>query len=84
LRAGLPDLASGEYPVVLANILAAPLKVLAPLLCGHVGSGGALVLAGLLERQIDELCAAYAPWIALSVGDREDGWAMLHGRKPAV
>jgi ribosomal protein L11 methyltransferase len=84
LHAGLPDLASGGYPVVLANILAAPLKVLAPLLCGHVAPGGALVLAGLLERQIDELCAAYAPWISLSVGDREDGWAMLHGRKPAA
>ncbi len=81
LRVGLPDLANGEYPVVLANILAAPLKVLAPLLCGHVAPGGALVLAGLLERQIDELCVAYAPWITLSVGDREDGWAMLHGRK---
>jgi ribosomal protein L11 methyltransferase len=84
LRAGLPDLASGEYPVVLANILAAPLKVLAPLLCGHVAPGGALVLAGLLERQIDELCAAYAPWITLVVSDREDGWAMLHGRKAAA
>ncbi|MEY2688092.1 MAG: hypothetical protein RL375_2290 [Pseudomonadota bacterium] len=84
LRAGLPDLASGEYPVVLANILAAPLKVLAPLLCGHVAPGGALVLAGLLERQIDELCTAYAPWIELHVGDREDGWALLHGRRPAA
>src|SRR5690606_24345910 len=36
LRAGLPDLARGEYGTVLANILATPLKVLAPLLCAHV------------------------------------------------
>jgi ribosomal protein L11 methyltransferase len=83
LNVGLPDLAAGEYPVVLANILAAPLKVLAPLLCGHLAPGGVLVLAGLLERQIDELCAAYAPWLTLEVGDREDGWALLHGRRPA-
>jgi ribosomal protein L11 methyltransferase len=79
----LPDLASGEYPVVLANILAAPLKLLAPLLCGHVAPGGALVLAGILERQIDELTAAYAPWLALEVTDREDGWVLLTARRSA-
>ena len=55
LRAGLPDAARGEYDTVLANILATPLKVLAPLLCGHVKSGGHLVLAGILERQQQEL-----------------------------
>ncbi len=48
---------------MLANILAPPLKVLAPLLCGHVGQGGHLVLAGILERQADELKAAYAPYV---------------------
>jgi ribosomal protein L11 methyltransferase len=82
LNTGLPDLASGEYPVVLANILAAPLKLLAPLLCGHLAPGGALVLAGILERQIDELTAAYAPWLALEVADREDGWVLLTARRP--
>jgi ribosomal protein L11 methyltransferase len=81
LHAGLPDKANGVYPVVLANILSAPLKLLAPLLCGHVEAGGALVLAGILERQIDELTEAYAPWIALEVGDREDGWVLLTGRR---
>lgn len=50
LVAGLPDQAQGSYDTVLANILATPLKVLAPLLCGHVAAGGALVLAGVLER----------------------------------
>ncbi|OYU75668.1 MAG: 50S ribosomal protein L11 methyltransferase, partial [Burkholderiales bacterium PBB5] len=46
LQAGLPDLAQGAYQTVLANILATPLKVLAPLLCAHVAPGGSLVLAG--------------------------------------
>ncbi|MEY4751753.1 MAG: hypothetical protein RIQ60_3967 [Pseudomonadota bacterium] len=82
VNAGLPHLAAGEYPVVLANILAAPLKVLAPLLCGHLAPGGSLVLAGLLERQIDELIVAYTPWLQLEVADRQDGWALLHGRRP--
>jgi ribosomal protein L11 methyltransferase len=45
LHAGLPDRAEGEYQTVLANILATPLRVLAPLLCNHVAPGGHLVLA---------------------------------------
>src|SRR5690606_2278204 len=55
LQAGLPDLARGAFDLVLANILATPLKVLAPLLCAHVAPGGCLVLAGILSRQADEL-----------------------------
>ena len=80
LKAGLPEAAKGRYDIVLANILATPLKVLAPLLCGHVASGGALVLAGILERQADELKAAYAPYAALEVSDSEDGWILMTAR----
>jgi len=81
LRSGAPDMAAGEYPLVLANILATPLKMLAPLLCGHVAPAGHLVLAGILERQADELKAAYAPWIALEVANTVDGWILMTGRK---
>jgi ribosomal protein L11 methyltransferase len=81
LNAGLPELAHGGYPLVLANILATPLKLLAPLLCGHVAAGGDLVLAGILERQADELKAAYAPWCALEVSDGEDGWILMTARR---
>ncbi|WP_299511053.1 50S ribosomal protein L11 methyltransferase [uncultured Limnohabitans sp.] len=77
LQAGLPDKAQGLYQTVLANILATPLKVLAPLLCAHVAPGGALVLAGILERQADELKAAYAPWIRLEVADTQEGWILM-------
>jgi len=63
--------------VVLANILATPLKVLAPLLRAHVKAGGHLVLAGILERQADELKAAYAPYCTLTVADTEDGWILM-------
>jgi len=83
LQAGLPELARGDFDVVLANILATPLKVLAPLLCGHVKAGGYLVLAGILERQADELKAAYAPWLALEVADSEDGWILMTARAAA-
>ncbi len=81
LHAGLPELAQGEYQTVLANILATPLKVLAPLLCAHVASSGQLVLAGILERQAQELQQAYAPWVALEVADAEDGWILMTARK---
>ncbi len=77
LNAGLPDLAQGTYNTVLANILATPLKVLAPLLCSHVQPGGHLVLAGILERQEEELIQAYAPHLSLRVADREDGWILM-------
>lgn len=81
LHAGLPDRAQGVYDTVLANILATPLKVLAPLLCAHVAAGGSLVLAGILERQADELKAAYAPWLQLSVADSEDGWILMTAQR---
>jgi ribosomal protein L11 methyltransferase len=77
VNAGLPDKAGGLYAIVLANILATPLKVLAPLLCAHVAQGGSLVLAGILERQADELKAAYSPFLALDVSDCEDGWILM-------
>jgi ribosomal protein L11 methyltransferase len=80
LNAALPDAAVGRYPLVLANILATPLKLLAPLLCAHLAPGGDLVLAGILERQADELKQAYGPWCVLEVSDSEDGWILMTGR----
>ncbi|MEO6278151.1 50S ribosomal protein L11 methyltransferase [Roseateles sp.] len=83
LNPGLPELAQGEYPLVIANILAMPLKLLAPLLCAHVAPGGYLILAGILSRQADELKVAYAPWLALDVSDEEDGWILMTAHRPA-
>ena len=80
LNAGLPEITQGKYDTVLANILATPLKVLAPLLCNYVKPSGSLVLAGILERQADELIAAYAPYALLSVADSEDGWILMTAR----
>jgi ribosomal protein L11 methyltransferase len=83
LRAGLPPLAKGLYDTVLANILATPLKMLAPLLCAHIAPGGSLVLAGILERQAQELKDAYAPYAALEVSDTEEGWILMTATRPA-
>lgn len=78
LITGDAQLAQGLYSTVLANILATPLKVLAPLLSSHVQSSGHLVLAGILERQVSELQQAYAAaGLALEVVDSQEGWVLM-------
>ena len=77
INAGLPDRVQGHYQTVLANILATPLRLLAPLLCARVAPGGSLVLAGILERQADELKMAYSPYATLEVSDADDGWILM-------
>jgi ribosomal protein L11 methyltransferase len=81
LRAAAPDAARGRYALVLANILATPLKLLAPLLASHLEVDADLVLAGILERQADEMREAYATWCRLEDVDREEGWVLMsaHG-----
>jgi ribosomal protein L11 methyltransferase len=68
--------------VVIANILSSPLKLLAPVLTGLVRPGGWLVLSGVLERQIDEVCLAYEPFMKMSAIERNEGWACLVGQAP--
>jgi len=84
LSTGLPDQAQGLYGVVLANILATPLKLLAPLLAGHVQPGGWLVMAGILERQAGDITVAYAPWLHVAVADSEEGWILMCGQRAAA
>lgn len=70
-----------QFDIVVANILANPLKVLAPLISAHVRSGGRLALSGILFSQADELIAAYAPYLPLGVAGTRDGWVCLAGVK---
>ena len=53
--------------------------MLAPLLCARVAPQGHLVLAGILERQADELRAAYAPHLSIDVEQARDGWILMTG-----
>lgn len=85
VNACLPDaLGEGQFEVVVANILSNPLKVLAPMLANRVAPGGSLVLSGVLERQAEEVAAAYEPWLQMEVWRVRDGWVCLHGRRPTV
>jgi ribosomal protein L11 methyltransferase len=72
------------FDVVVANILANPLKLMAPMLCGRIAPGGALVLSGVLATQAEQVIAAYAPFIQLSVWAQREDWVALAGRlRPA-
>ncbi|KAF7598377.1 MAG: 50S ribosomal protein L11 methyltransferase [Candidatus Dactylopiibacterium carminicum] len=72
---------TGLYDIVVANILTNPLCVLAPTLVARVKPGGRLALSGVLATQADQVIAAYAPWVALEVGDEHEGWIRLEGTK---
>ena len=77
------DLPPGTFDRVVANILTKPLCVLAPLIAQAVRPGGELALSGILAEQAEEVVAAYAPWIALTVGAEDEGWIRLEGIRPA-
>ncbi len=72
------------FDIVVANILSSPLKLMAPMLSSRVAPGGMLVLSGILARQADEVAAAYAPFIQLSVWAEHEGWVALAGKSLAA
>ena len=82
LRASLPEkLAAGHYDIVVSNILAQPLVVLAPLLAARTKPAGRIALAGILETQAAELCAAYAPWFRAGIDSLQQEWALVAGMR---
>ena len=74
------DSTHSQHDVVVANILANPLQVLAPALCQRIAPNGHIVLSGILERQAEEVIATYQPWIQLHVWRECDGWVCLTGQ----
>jgi len=75
------DELKSQAHVVLANILANPLSVLAPLLARLTLPGGHILLSGILQPQADEVCAAYQPWFDMAVSEAEEDWVLLGGIK---
>ena len=73
------DELKSQADVVVANILANPLTVLAPLLAQFTLFGGHVVLFGILAPQADEVRAAYQPWFDMHMTDPEDEWVLLAG-----
>jgi ribosomal protein L11 methyltransferase len=72
----------GSADVVIANILAGPLLALSEILLGLMKPGGTLMLAGMLDSQVQELCNHYRPDLSLSAASNQDGWVCLRGKLP--
>lgn len=75
------DLPAGEFDVVIANILANPLRMLGDMLAARTRSGGHIVLSGILEEQYQEMSELYAQWFDLNPPISENGWVCINGRK---
>ncbi len=70
--------------IVVANILANPLKMLAPALASHTKPGGKLALAGILDAQANDVIEIYAPYFAMQVWQSAEGWSCIAGVRHAA
>ena len=70
-----------QADVVLANILARPLTVLAPLLARLAKTGAHIVLSGILAPQADEVEAVYRQWFDMGAREQDEEWVMLAGTR---
>lgn len=70
---------AARFDIVVANILANPLCLLAPLLSQLTRQGGRIALSGILEGQAEQVRAAYRPAFELTVGSAREGWVLLEG-----
>ena len=72
-----------QADVVVANILAGPLRELAPLIGVLPKSGGHLGLSGVLESQAESVCEAYRTHFALDPVAVKEEWCRITGVKTA-
>lgn len=78
---GGPDSVSGSWPLVVANVLAAPLIEIAPLLVRRLASRGLLILSGIPWSVESEVRKAYEHLGMRHIGSKERaGWVMLLAR----
>lgn len=69
---------TAPYGLIFANILADPLKRLAPAIARHLGPGGIAILSGLLARQAAGVAAVFAgAGLRVAARHHEDGWTSL-------
>lgn len=67
--------------VVVANILAGPLRELAPTIIEFVADNGVLALSGILEEQAEGLQKIYGQWCNMAPVTVQDEWGRLNGQK---
>ena len=75
-----------RFDLVIANILANPIMVLAPMLAHRVRPGGTILLSGILERQAQAIIDTFLradPRMALAVVAQDEGWVAIAGTRQA-
>ncbi len=66
---------------MVANILAGPLRELAPTIIEYVGDKGLLALSGILEEQAESLQVIYGQWCNMAPVTVQDEWVRLNGQR---
>jgi ribosomal protein L11 methyltransferase len=85
LRIGAPALVAGrQADLLVANILAGPLRELAPALMAALPPGAPFALSGILADQAEEVAAAYRPFATLAAPVVRGDWVRLDGRRRAA
>jgi ribosomal protein L11 methyltransferase len=74
-------LTAERFAIVVANILANPLRVLAPALAARTQRGGRMALSGILAGQANDVAAAYVRWFDIAIHAEDDGWVLLVGTR---
>ena len=77
-----PDaLESEAFGIVVANILANPLRLLAPAIAARVAPGGRIALSGILASQAEDVIAGYAEWFTLAAARADGDWVLVAGTR---
>ncbi len=75
------DQPSFPADIVVANVLAGPLRELADVISAYVKPGGRLALSGILNSQADEICEIYGKWFDIDPVESEEDWCRVSGVK---
>jgi len=74
-------ISNNTYDLVVANILANPLKELAARLTSYLKKDKTIILSGILESQKDEIIKIYKQWFHISEIKQLNGWVCIVGTK---
>lgn len=68
--------------IIVANILAGPLAMLAPTLASHTLADSQIALSGIIQPQVDELRSVYSEWFDMDgLAIKEEDWCRLSGKR---
>ena len=68
-----------DCDVIVANILAAPLKELKHVICGYGHTGTELALSGVLAEQAEDVSGEYNELVELNPVSQKDEWVRIDG-----